>query len=120
MRADEIIARATALGLPIAENEFRKTKETPIPDPPYFIWFEDGKHGTGADNAILFVERKIVLELYTDKTEDKDIEQKIEKQVLYDTEYKKYQALIQNEDLVQTAYEFTVLEKIPKGARKHG
>lgn len=120
MRTDEIIARATALGLPIAENEFRKTKETPLPDPPYLIWFEDGKHGTGADNAVLFVEKKIVLELYTDKIADEAIEQKIEQQVLYDTEYRKYQALIQNEDLVQTAYEFTVLEKLPKGARKYG
>lgn len=41
MRVAEIISRAEALGLPIAENEFKKTKENPLPDPPYIIWYED-------------------------------------------------------------------------------
>lgn len=120
MRADDIIQRATDIGLPIAENEFRKTKVKPLPEPPYLIWYENGKHGDGADDAILFTETKLVLELYTDKLADKKIEQKIERDVLYDTEYRKYQALIQDEELVQTAYEFTVIDKLPKGARKYG
>lgn len=120
MRADDIIQRATDLGLPIAENEFRKTKETPLPEPPYLVWYEDGKHGAGGDYAVLFTETKLVLELYTDKLADKEIERQIESNVLYDTEYRKYQALIQEEDLVQTVWEFTVVDKLPKGARKYG
>lgn len=120
MRADDIIARAAAIGLPIAKNEFRKTKESPLPRPPYLVWYEDEKEGLGADFATLYTKTKLVLELYTDKLANEEIEKKIEQAVLYDTEYRKFQALIQEEDLVQTAYEFTVVDKLPKGERKYG
>lgn len=120
MRVEEIIKRAEALGLPITENEFIKTKEKPLPEPPYLIWYDDETNGDGGDDVVLFKRRKIVLELYTDKVGDAEIEKRIEKEVLYDVKYNKYQAPVESEDLVQTAYDFMVVEKIPKGERKYG
>ncbi len=120
MRTKEIIKRAEALKLPIAENEFIKTKENPLPEPPYLIWYEDEVNAKGGDEVVLFKTRKIVLELYTDKVGDNELEKQIENSVLYDIKYNKFQAPIEGEDLVQTAYEFYVTEKIPKGERRYG
>ena len=120
MRVTEIISSAEALGLPIAENEFRKTKEKPLPEPPYVIWYEDEQGSDGADKAVLIKKRNMVLELYTDKVGDKGIENRIEKEVLYDIGHKKYQAPVEGEDLVQTAYSFTVTEKVPRAERIYG
>ncbi len=119
MKADEIITRIKTLGLPVAENEFRKTLTTPLPDAPYIIWYEDGVEAKGGDHVVLFREIKLVIELYTDKIANKEIENKIEK-LLHDVKHNKYQALIESEDLVQTAYEITIFEKLPKGLRNYG
>ena len=34
MRLETIIKRAESLGLPIAKDAFRETRETPLPEPP--------------------------------------------------------------------------------------
>lgn len=39
VKYERIIERAVALGLPIAEYEFRATKKNPAPDPPFLIYF---------------------------------------------------------------------------------
>lgn len=54
------------------------------------------------------------LELYTDKTADSSLEKEVEQKVLYDIGFNKFQETIQSEDMVQTAYEFTIYEKIRK------
>lgn len=54
------------------------------------------------------------LELYTDKVADNSLEKEIEENVLFDVEYTKYQETIESEDMVQTAYEFTIYEKVRK------
>ena len=118
MKVQRIIDRAAALGLPIAENEFKKTKETPLPNPPYLIYYEDESTTGGGDNIALYKKRKTVLELYTTKKCDEALEKKIEQEVLHDIGYGKYQALIQSEELVQTAWDFVITEKIPKGERQ--
>lgn len=117
MRVAEIISRAEALGLPIAENEFKKTKENPLPYPPYIIWYEDESLNISANNVVLLKKRNMVLELYTDKIVDKSLEKKLEQKVFYDIGHKKYQAPVEGEDLVQTAYNFVVTEKVPKAER---
>ena len=41
---EEVLERAKALEIPIAEYEFKKTNKTPIPDPPYIIYMlEEGQ-----------------------------------------------------------------------------
>lgn len=120
MRVAEIISRAEALELPIAENEFKKTKKNPLPDPPYIIWYEDESLNDGADKVVLFKKRNMVLELYTDKVADKllkILEERLEQKVFFDIGHKKYQAPVEGEDLVQTAYNFVVTEKVPKAER---
>ncbi len=111
---DKIIERAKAIGLPIAKDEFRKTKETPLPDLPYLIYIIPQETGRGADCKNFVVAKQVGLELYTDKIADAKLEREIEKKVLFDIAYEKSQDTIESEDMVQTAYDFTVVEKIRK------
>ena len=115
MRLETIIERAKALGLPLAKDEFRETKETPLPELPYLVYITIQTSKSGSDDSTVSVERtQVALELYTDKIADESLEKEVEKKVLYDIDFKKYQEIIQNEDMVQTAYEFTVYEKVRK------
>lgn len=114
MRLETIINRAKALGLPLAKDAFRDTKESPLPEPPYLVYIVPQENGRGGDDIILVKEILASLELYTDKTADGSIEKLIEEQVFYDLEYQKFQTTIENEDMVQTAYEFTIYEKVRK------
>lgn len=112
MKLKTIIARAESLGLPVAKDAFRETKETPLPEPPYLVYIVPQVTGRGGDDIILINEISAALELYTDKTADGTLEKQIEETVFYDTDYQKYQDTIESEDMVQTAYEFTVYEKV--------
>lgn len=51
------------------------------------------------------------LELYTERKADPDLEKQIEEKVLFDVEFRKYQAQIPQEDTTQTAYDFTITQK---------
>ena len=53
----------------------------------------------------------MAIELYTDRSPDKKIEEKVEKEVLKGIEYTKYQTKLESEDITQTAYEFNLIEK---------
>lgn len=110
-RFDEIIKRAEGLGLPIARNEFTDTKKNPAPDPPFIVWLSD-ERTSGPDNTIRIRTVDGALELYTDRRDNPDLEKRIEEKVFFDTEYEKQQGLIKSENMVQTAYMFTVVEKI--------
>ena len=70
--------------------------------------------GRGSDERILLHEIHAALELYTDKVADGSLEKEIEEKVLFDVDYTKYQDTIESEDMVQTAYEFTIYEKVRK------
>ena len=107
---EEIIKRASALGLPIAKNEFRKTAKNPIPEPPYLVYLvSENQHGDDAKNRIREINGSI--ELYTDRAPDEGLETKIEENVLFDIGFEKYQAVITSENMVQTAYEFKFIQK---------
>lgn len=116
-RLEEIIKRAEGLGLPITHNEFTDTKKNPAPDPPFLVWLAD-ERTSGPDNQIRIRTVDGALELYTDRRDDPDLERKIEEEVFFDTEYEKQQGLIRNENMVQTAYLFTVVEKIRRENKK--
>ena len=112
---EEIIKRATGIGLPIAKNEFRKTAKKPVPDPPYLVYLiSENQRGDDTGNRIREIDGSI--ELYTDRVPDESLEEQIEEKVLFDVEFEKYQATITSENMVQTAYEFKVTQK--KGERK--
>lgn len=114
MRLETILGRCRALELPFAKDEFEETEETPLPVPPYLVYIIPTIKPRGSDEKPFINEISVGLELYTDKIADEEIEKRIENEILYDVDYVKYQTTIQSEELVQTAYEFTILEKIRK------
>ena len=107
---EEIIKRATAIGLPITKNAWKKTAKKPVPNPPYIIYLvsEDQR---GDDNKNRIREIDGSLELYTDRTPYGSLEERIEEEVLFDRLFSKYQAEITSENMVQTAYEFNITQK---------
>jgi hypothetical protein len=112
MKFEEIISRLEALDLPTAQNQFADTKASPAPKAPYIVWIRtDAMRGPDCTPNML-VETNGAIELYTDqKFPAPEIERLIEKYVLPDWPYKKFQAPVPKENLFQTAYEFTILEK---------
>ena len=81
---------------------------------PYLVYIVPQVVGRGSDERILLHEIHAALELYTDKVADGSLEKEIEEKVLFDVDYAKYQDTIESEDMVQTAYEFTIYEKVRK------
>lgn len=106
----EIIERAADLGYPLAEYEFKATKKDPAPAPPFLIYFcSEDQSGSDEKNRIRTINASI--ELYTDRHPDHKIEERIENEVLYDIEFHKTCAPIQSENMYQTAYDFTIVQK---------
>lgn len=107
---EEIIKRATTLGIPIAKNEFRKTAKKPVPDPPYIVYLSNEEQ-RGDDKRNRIREFNGSVELYTDRVPDETLECQIENEVLFDIEFSKEQSLISSENIVQTAYDFKIIQK---------
>lgn len=107
---EKIIERATKLGLPIAKNAFRKTAKKPVPEPPYIVYLiSESQRGDDTKNRIREISGSI--ELYTDRKPDEALEYRIEREVLFDVEYRKDQGYITTENMVQTAYDFELIQK---------
>lgn len=106
---ETLLARAEALGLPLARNEFVATKKNPAPEPPFIIWLR-ADTARGADNVSNILETNGAFELYTEGV-DTALEARLENEVLQDVEYRRFQAPIPSENLTQTAYEVTILQK---------
>ena len=110
VKYEQIIERAGKIGLPIAEYEFRDTKQNPAPDPPFLIYFSsEDQDGPDEMNAIRRIAASI--ELYTDRKPDHALEKRIEEEVLFDIAFHKATAPIQSENMYQTAYDFNVVQK---------
>jgi hypothetical protein len=107
---EAILDRAEKLDLPMAKNMFIKTNKKPLPEPPYLIYLvEETQRGSDQHNLLREIDASI--ELYTDRTPDEGLEARIENEVLFDVSFRKYQASITNENMVQTAYEFAITQK---------
>lgn len=107
---EKILERAEGLKIPIAHNEFLKTNKTQLPDPPFMVWLSsERQRGDDKKNRVREIEGS--LEIYTEKKADPTLEKKIEEEVLFDVEFRKYQATISSENTVQTAYDFTIIQK---------
>lgn len=114
---EEIIARATAQGYPIAENEFTVTKQNPAPTLP-FICYQRVERYTGTDQAVRIKTTELSFEFYTDRkpsAADKAAIAAFEEAVFYDVDFSKQQAFIRDENMTQTAYDLIVVEKLRKG-----
>ena len=108
---EDIVKRAEALGLPITEDEFKGTKQNPVPDPPFIVYLHtEALSGSDDKNRVKEIDGSI--ELYTDRKRDKGIEQRIEDEVLFDVHYNMFSAYIDSENMNQTAYEFTFKQKL--------
>ncbi len=113
---EEIIARATAQGFPIAENEFTITKQNPAPTLP-FVCYQRIERYTGTDQAVRIRTTELSFEFYTDRklsAADRAVIANFEEAVFPDVDYSKQQAFIREENMTQTAYECTIVEKIRK------
>ena len=107
---ETILERLDALNLPVAHREFKDTKRNPAPEPPFVVYLIEERQ-RGSDDRNRLREISVSLELYTDRTPDAEIERRIEDEVLYDVEFVKYQADIREENTVQTAYDFEILQR---------
>lgn len=112
MKENIIIQRIKDVGLPYTEVEFKETIETPFPELPYLIYIKPLIKLRKSDDGVMYIKHiKMAIELYTDRSPDKKIEEKVEKEVLKGIEYTKYQTKLESEDITQTAYEFNLIEK---------
>ena len=114
---NKIIKRAAACGYPIAENEFTVTKQNPPPTLP-FVCYTRVEHFTGSDDAVRIKTTDGAIEFYTDRKPGAADLEKIagfEKKVFFDVDYTKSQYFIREENMTQTAYDFTIKEKVRKG-----
>lgn len=114
---DEITKRAAACGYPIAENEFTVTKQNPAPTLP-FACYSRVEHFTGSDDAVRIKTTDGAIEFYTDRKPSAEDLKKIadfEKKVFFDVDYTKSQSFISSENMTQTAFDFTIKEKVRKG-----
>lgn len=110
MHLKTIIERLKNSGIPVAHHEFKGSTKNPAPDPPFCVYFFTTT-ARGADFAPSLLEQvDMVIELYTNNPHE-EIEKQLEKAVFFDVEFKKFQSLIPSENLTQTAYEFTFLQK---------
>lgn len=117
---ENLIERAKALGLPIANREFEETEETPIPSPPYLVYLIPHERHRGADAVNNIREIDFSLELYTDTfdTKRESLEAQVENKVLFDVQAEKYVANVDGENMVQSAWEVPGLVQKKKGAMK--
>lgn len=107
---DDVLRRLATLGLPVAFREFKDTKKNPAPEPPFAVYLAQERQ-RGSDDKNRLREVSASIELYTDRAPDAALEKRIEEEVLFDVEFDKYQAEIKTENVVQTAYDFEILQK---------
>lgn len=117
---EELIGRAKAAGLPIANMAFEETEESPVPEPPYLVYLITNQRMRGADTVNNIKETDFSLELYTDlfASDREALEEAVEQAVFFDVETEKYVAFIESENMVQTAWEANGLIQKMKGAKK--
>lgn len=111
MTLDTIIERFRKLNLPMALNEFTITNRAPAPTLPYICYLIDETQ-RGSDQKNMIRDISASFELYTDRQPDKAIESRIEREILFDVEFRKNQVKIDSENMVQTSYDFDITEKI--------
>lgn len=105
----ELIALLRDTGYPVAFSHFKKTPNTPIPDPPFITYVTPTDNTFHADNKTYKREIGVDIELYTD-IKDLTAEKKIE-DLLDDNDipWTATQIYIESEQLFQKIYEIGVI-----------
>jgi hypothetical protein len=101
----ELAAILQQTGFPVAYSHFVESENSPLPEPPFIIYFVAYSSNFGADNHVYYQIRNIQIELYTDQ---KDFEtERILEEVLNNNElvYQSTEAFIESEQLFQKIYE---------------
>jgi hypothetical protein len=110
VRLDTILERLAAFGVPFALFEFQDSAKNPAPEPPFIVWLKTVT-ARGPDCGPAMLEQvEVAIELYT-AFPDSGLESRLEGEILAGVEFKKFQTGIESENLIQTAYEFTILQK---------
>lgn len=114
-----LIERVKTLGLPMADMAFEETEESPVPEPPYFVYLIIHEKKRGADVKNNIKETDFSLELYTDRfmTGREELEKAVDERIFFDVETEKYVAVIESENMVQSAWEVNGLIQKMKGAK---
>ena len=94
----------------IAPTAYRAFGKNNVVPPPFICYFVDDEKHSGADDKNYIKEPLIIVELYTDK-KDIEIERKLDG-LLNGYGFEKYEAWIEDENLLQVAYHIPITEKI--------
>lgn len=105
MTTSNLIERLKATGCKVAEIAFLKA-----PTYPAIVYFIDNS-GRGDDDKNHIINVKVRLELYTQKI-DKEVENLIGKNVLFDVEYESDSTYEDSQKEFIRYYEFSFIEKI--------
>ncbi len=94
----------------IAPTAYRAFGKGNAKEPPFICYFVDNEKHSGADDKNYIRDKLLIVELYTDR-KDLETEEKLDK--LFDGyEFDKYEAWIEDENLLQVAYHIPITEKI--------
>lgn len=97
-------------GIPVAYRQFRPFKGTPVPPPPYLVYYAERENGRGADGKNLYKQLHIVVELYTDRKTPL-LENSVEN-AINEFEFDKYEDYISEERMWCVSWEFDLYQKI--------
>ena len=94
----------------IAPTAYRAFSKNNVKPPPFICYFVENEKLSGADDKNYIRDRFLIVELYTDK-KDLETEEKLDR--LFDGyEVEKYEAWIEDENMLQVAYHIPITEKI--------
>ncbi len=116
---EEILLRCKTLGLPMAKNAFQGTLEDPVPPMPYLVYLLPRERRRGADSWNNIKESDVDLELYTvqDDEEREKLQERIQREILFDVEHEVFIAPVEGEDCFQTAFDIRGIVSKVKGAK---
>ena len=94
----------------IAPTAYRAFGKNNVVPPPFICYFINNETLSGADDKNYIRDKLLIVELYTDK-KDLETEGKLDK-LFNGYEFDKYEAWIEDENLLQVAYHIPITEKI--------
>lgn len=104
MELSELNELLNTLDIPVAYSHFKDLAET-----PFLIYYVQNEDIRGADNKNMLSEKNIRIELYSD-LKNIELENQIE-EMLIEYQLDKNETYIESEQLLQVAYEFSMIIK---------
>lgn len=104
MELSELNELLNTLDIPVAYSHFKDLAET-----PFLVYYVQNEDIRGADNKNMLSEKNIRIELYSD-LKNIELENQLE-EMLIEYELDKNETYIESEQLLQVAYEFSMIIK---------